>query len=55
MVLRFALMSLIGKTLVAEGFGQNIPKGDVCVSMAFSVLVEFFKSGVRVESRVQPV
>ena len=33
-------MLLIGVTLIAEGFGQRIPKGYVYFAIAFSVLVE---------------
>ena len=34
-------------TLIAEGFGQKIPKGYIYGSMAFSVFVEMVNIGVR--------
>jgi predicted tellurium resistance membrane protein TerC len=42
-------------TLIAEGFGQKIPKGYVYASMAFSVFVELLNIGARRKSKAQPV
>jgi predicted tellurium resistance membrane protein TerC len=54
-VLALAFLLLIGMTLIAEGFGQNIPKGYVYASMAFSVFVELLNIGARRKSKTQPV
>jgi predicted tellurium resistance membrane protein TerC len=54
-VLALAFLLLIGMTLIAEGFGQNIPKGYVYASMAFSVFVELLNIGARRKSKAQPV
>ena len=43
--LSFLLM--IGLSLVAEGFGQHIPKGYIYFAMAFSVFVEMLNLKVR--------
>jgi len=40
-MLALAFLMLIGVTLVAEGFGQKLPKGYVYAAIAFSVFVEF--------------
>ena len=42
-----AFLLLIGMTLIAEVFGQKIPKGYIYGSMAFSVFVEMVNIGVR--------
>ena len=39
-MLALAFLLLIGVTLVAEGFGEKIPKGYIYSAMAFSVFVE---------------
>lgn len=39
-MLALSFLLLIGVTLVAEGFGQHIPKGYIYSAMAFSLLVE---------------
>ena len=39
-MLALAFLLMIGLSLVAEGFGQHIPKGYIYFSMAFSVFVE---------------
>ena len=39
-MLALAFLLLIGVTLIAEGFGQHIPKGYIYFAMAFSVFVE---------------
>jgi len=54
-VLALAFLLLIGMTLIAEGFGQKIPKGYVYASMAFSVFVELLNIGARRKSKAQPV
>ncbi|MBT8214629.1 MAG: TerC family protein [Acidimicrobiia bacterium] len=46
-MLALAFLLLIGFTLLAEGFGQKIPKGYVYAAMAFSVFVEVLNIGVR--------
>ena len=45
---------MIGLTLIAEGFGQHIPKGYVYFAMVFSVFVEMINLRVR-DSHVKPV
>jgi predicted tellurium resistance membrane protein TerC len=40
-ILALAFLLLIGVTLLAEGFGEKIPKGYIYFSMAFSGFVEF--------------
>jgi len=39
-MLALSFLMLIGVTLVAEGFGQHIPKGYIYSAMAFSLIVE---------------
>jgi predicted tellurium resistance membrane protein TerC len=39
-MLALSFLLLIGVTLVAEGFGQKIPKGYIYFAIAFSILVE---------------
>jgi predicted tellurium resistance membrane protein TerC len=46
-MLALAFLLLIGMTLIAEGFGEKIPKGYVYAAMAFSVFVEVLNIGVR--------
>ena len=46
-MLALAFLLLIGMTLLAEGFGQKIPKGYVYAAMAFSIFVEMLNIGVR--------
>ena len=51
-MLALAFLVLIGTNLVAEGFGQHIPKGYTYFAMAFSVLVELMNLRLRaVEGR----
>ncbi len=52
-MLALSFLLLIGMTLVAEGFGQHIPKGYIYFSLAFSVLVEMLN--LRAGSRGKPV
>ena len=46
-MLALAFLLLIGVTLLAEGFGEKIPKGYVYAAMAFSVFVEALNIGAR--------
>ncbi len=39
-MLALAFLLLIGTTLIAEGFGSNVPKGYIYAAMAFSAFVE---------------
>lgn len=52
-MLALAFLVLIGTNLVADGFGQHIPKGYTYAAMAFSVLVEMLN--IRVRSKQTPV
>jgi predicted tellurium resistance membrane protein TerC len=52
-ILALSFLLLIGVTLVAEGFGQKIPKGYIYFSIAFSVLVEVLN--IRAKSKAKPV
>lgn len=54
-MLALAFLLLIGTTLIAEGFGQKIPKGYIYASMAFSVFVEALNIRVRKKKHVEPV
>ena len=45
-MLALAFLLLIGTTLIAEGFGQKIPKGYIYAAMAFSVFVEVLNISV---------
>lgn len=40
-MLALAFLLLIGMVLMAEGFGQHIPKGYIYAAMGFSIFVEF--------------
>lgn len=46
-MLALSFLLLIGVNLVAEGFGQHIPKGYIYFAMAFSVFVELLNLRVR--------
>src|SRR5215207_4485481 len=39
-MLALGLLSMIGMTLIAEGFGAHVPKGYIYAAMAFSALIE---------------
>jgi len=52
-ILALSFLLLIGMTLVAEGFGQHIPKGYIYFAMAFSVMVEIIN--LRVRKKSEPV
>lgn len=54
-MLALAFLLLIGTTLIAEGFGQKIPKGYIYAAMAFSVFVEVLNIGVRRKKTVEPL
>jgi predicted tellurium resistance membrane protein TerC len=51
-MLALAFLVLIGTNLVAEGFGQHIPKGYTYFAMAFSVFVEMLN--LRLRRRAEP-
>jgi predicted tellurium resistance membrane protein TerC len=46
-MLALSFLVLIGSNLVAESFGQHIPKGYTYFAMAFSVLVEMLNLRVK--------
>ncbi|MEU8249819.1 TerC family protein [Nonomuraea sp. NPDC048916] len=46
-MLALAFLVLIGVLLIAEGFGQHIPKGYIYFAMAFSVIVELLNIRMR--------
>ena len=52
-MLALAFLLLIGLSLIAEGFGQHVPKGYIYFAMAFSVFVETIN--LRVRSKAKPV
>lgn len=52
-MLALAFLLLIGVNLLAEGFGQQIPKGYIYFAMAFSVFVELLN--LRARGKAQPV
>ena len=52
-MLALSFLLLIGVTLIAEGFGQHIPKGYIYFAMAFSVFVEVLN--IRIRKATSPV
>jgi len=52
-VLALSFLLLIGMSLVADGFGQHIPKGYIYFAMGFSVFVEVIN--IRVRKKTAPV
>lgn len=52
-ILALSFLLLIGFSLTAEGFGQEIPKGYIYFAMGFSILVEFLN--LRIRSTKEPV
>jgi len=50
-MLALAFLLMIGVALIAEGFGQHIPKGYIYFAMAFSVLVEMLNLRARKGAR----
>ncbi len=54
-ILALAFLVLIGGNLLAEGFGQHVPKAYTYFAMAFSVVVELINIKVRGKAKVPPV
>jgi len=52
-VLALSFLLLIGFSLVAEAFGQHVPKGYIYFAMGFSVFVEMIN--LRIRPRTDPV
>ncbi len=52
-MLALSFLILIGSMLVAEGFGQHIPKGYIYFAMAFSVVVEMLNIRMRKTQKVE--
>jgi predicted tellurium resistance membrane protein TerC len=52
-MLALSFLLLIGVTLIADGFGQHIPKGYIYFAMGFSVLVEALN--IRTRKAATPV
>lgn len=52
-MLALSFLLLLGMTLVADGFGQHIPKGYIYFAMGFSVFVEFLN--LRLRPKTEPV
>ena len=52
-VLALSFLIMIGLVLVADGFGQHIPKGYIYAAMAFSVFVEMINLWIRRRSKEQ--
>ena len=52
-VLALSFLLLIGMALVADGFGQHIPKGYIYFAMGFSVFVEMIN--IRARRKAKPV
>ena len=52
-MLALAFLLLIGLALVADGFGQHIPKGYIYFAMGFSVFVEMIN--LRMRAKAAPV
>jgi len=46
-VLALSFLIMIGLVLMADGFGQHIPKGYIYAAMAFSVFVELINLAIR--------
>jgi predicted tellurium resistance membrane protein TerC len=49
-VLALSFLIMIGLVLIADGFGQHIPKGYIYTAMAFSVFVEMINLWIRKRS-----
>ena len=52
-MLALAFLLLIGLSLIAEGFGQHVPKGYIYFAMGFSVFVEMMN--LRMRSKAEAV
>jgi len=53
-MLALSFLLMIGVALIADGFGQEIPKGYIYFAMGFSIFVEMINLRVR-DKRVKPV
>jgi predicted tellurium resistance membrane protein TerC len=53
-VLALSFLIMIGLVLIADGFGQHIPKGYIYTAMAFSVFVELVNLWIRKRSGQVP-
>lgn len=49
-ILCLGFLLMIGLTLIADGFGQHIPKGYLYGAIGFSILIEFFNQTARRKS-----
>lgn len=54
-MLALSFLLLIGVTLIAEGLDVHIPKGYIYFSIAFALMVEFFKMRMSRKKKVEPV
>jgi predicted tellurium resistance membrane protein TerC len=54
-MLALSFLLLIGMSLVADGFGQHIPKGYIYFAMGFSVLVEVLNLRMFKKAKQKPV
>jgi len=52
-MLALSFLLLLGMTLVAEGFGQHIPKGYIYFAMGFSIFVESLNLRVRARKPIR--
>ncbi len=50
-MLALAFLLLIGLSLIAEGFGQHVPKGYIYFAMGFSVFVEMINLRMRSKAK----
>jgi predicted tellurium resistance membrane protein TerC len=53
-ILALSFLIMIGLVLIADGFGQHIPKGYIYTAMAFSVFVELVNLWIRKRSGQVP-
>ena len=54
-ILALSFLIMIGLVLIADGFGQHIPKGYIYAAMAFSVFVEMINLWIRRRAERQGV
>ena len=54
-VLALSFLLLIGCSLIADGFGEHIPKGYIYFAMGFSVFVEMINLRMAKKRRARPV
>ena len=52
-MLALSFLLLLGMILVAEGFGQHVPKGYIYFAMGFSIFVEMLNLRARAASPVR--